>query len=198
MLEALCTTAFSDTRSRRAMAALLRPSGIHASRPLARRGETWIALTFGLMHGLAFAALPGQLDLSRGALVTTLLGVNLGIELTQLIVVALIMPLADRAQPNPDLSDRPRDSRRVRGGPGIRLDRRALEHGQPRPFGVAAPRARKRPARRTHEPMPPGNMTISLTDPFMMSTLNHWVQATPVYASLLSPRQGPGPPDPDR
>src|SRR5664279_5058534 len=125
MLEALCTTAFSDTRSRRAMAALLRPSGIHASRPLARRGETWIALTFGLMHGLAFAALPGQLDLSRGALVTTLLGVNLGIELTQLIVVALIMPLADRAQPNPDLSDRPRDSRRVRGGPGIRLDRRA-------------------------------------------------------------------------
>ena len=58
-------------------AALLRPSAIHASRPLARRGETWIALTFGLMHGLAFAALLGQLDLSRGSLVTTLLGVNL-------------------------------------------------------------------------------------------------------------------------
>lgn len=67
-------------------------SGIHAIRPLARRGETWIALIFGLMHGLAFAALLGRLDLGTGSLVVTLLGFNLGIELTQLIVVALIMP----------------------------------------------------------------------------------------------------------
>ena len=44
------------------------------------------------MHGLAFAALLGELDLGRGSLVTELLGFNLGIELTQLIVVALIMP----------------------------------------------------------------------------------------------------------
>ncbi len=44
------------------------------------------------MHGLAFAALLGALDLSRGSLVTELLGFNLGIELAQLIVVALIMP----------------------------------------------------------------------------------------------------------
>jgi hypothetical protein len=43
------------------------------------------------MHGLAFAALLGGLDLSRGSLVTELLGFNLGIELTQLIVVALVM-----------------------------------------------------------------------------------------------------------
>jgi hypothetical protein len=44
------------------------------------------------MHGLAFAALLGQLDLSRRSLITELLGFNLGIELTQLIVVALVMP----------------------------------------------------------------------------------------------------------
>lgn len=67
-------------------------SGLHAIRPIARSGELWIAAGFGLMHGLAFAALLGPLDLSQGSLVTELLGFNLGIELTQLIVVALIMP----------------------------------------------------------------------------------------------------------
>ncbi|GAA2531555.1 HupE/UreJ family protein [Winogradskya humida] len=67
-------------------------SGIHAIRPLVPGGETWIAAGFGLMHGLAFAALLGGLDLGRGSLVVSLLGFNLGIELTQLIVVALLMP----------------------------------------------------------------------------------------------------------
>ena len=67
-------------------------SGVHAVRPLVPGGETWIAAGFGLMHGLAFAALLGGLDLGRGSLVTELLGFNLGIELTQLMVVALLMP----------------------------------------------------------------------------------------------------------
>ena len=67
-------------------------SGLHAIRPFARRGEPWIAAGFGLMHGLAFAALLGHLDLSRGSLVTELLGFNVGIELTQLLVVVLVMP----------------------------------------------------------------------------------------------------------
>jgi hypothetical protein len=67
-------------------------SAVHAVRPIVRGGEVWIAAGFGLMHGLAFAALLGALDLGRGSLVTELLGFNLGIELTQLIVVALIMP----------------------------------------------------------------------------------------------------------
>jgi len=67
-------------------------SAVHAIRPIVRGGEIWIAAGFGLMHGLAFAALLGRLDLSRGSLVTELLGFNLGIELAQLLVVALIMP----------------------------------------------------------------------------------------------------------
>lgn len=67
-------------------------SGVHALRPIVRGGEVWIAAGFGLMHGLAFAALLGQLDLSRSSLIVELLGFNLGIELTQLIVVALVMP----------------------------------------------------------------------------------------------------------
>lgn len=67
-------------------------SGVHALRPLVPGGEAWIAAGFGLMHGLAFAALLGDLDLGRNSLVADLLGFNLGIELTQLMVVALLMP----------------------------------------------------------------------------------------------------------
>ncbi|MET8164157.1 HupE/UreJ family protein [Streptomyces sp. NPDC005329] len=67
-------------------------SAVHAVRPLVARGEVLIAAGFGLVHGLAFASLIGDLGLDRGSLVTTLLGFNLGIELTQLLVVALMMP----------------------------------------------------------------------------------------------------------
>jgi hypothetical protein len=38
------------------------------------------------------------------------------------------------------------------------LDRGAIEHGQPRAFGVAAPTARKRPARGTHGPTSVGRL----------------------------------------
>ena len=67
-------------------------SAVHAIRPVVARGEVFIAAGFGLVHGLAFASLIGDLGLGRGSLVTTLLGFNLGIELTQLLVVALMMP----------------------------------------------------------------------------------------------------------
>ena len=67
-------------------------SAIHAVRPLTPNGERWIAASFGLMHGLAFASLLGHLGLTRGSLVTNLLGFNLGVELVQLTVVALLMP----------------------------------------------------------------------------------------------------------
>ncbi|WP_149830640.1 HupE/UreJ family protein, partial [Streptomyces tailanensis] len=67
-------------------------SAVHAVRPLVSHGEVLIAAGFGLVHGLAFASLIGDLGLDRGSLVTTLLGFNLGIELTQLLVVALMMP----------------------------------------------------------------------------------------------------------
>lgn len=67
-------------------------SAVHAIRPLIPRGEVLIAVGFGLVHGLAFASLIGDLGLDRGSLVTTLLAFNLGIELIQLLVVALLMP----------------------------------------------------------------------------------------------------------
>ncbi|WP_099023500.1 HupE/UreJ family protein [Mycolicibacterium palauense] len=67
-------------------------SAVHAIKPIVRGGEVCIAAGFGLMHGLAFAALLGQLELGRDSLVGELLGFNVGIELTQLMIVALIMP----------------------------------------------------------------------------------------------------------
>lgn len=67
-------------------------SAVHAIRPIVRRGEVLIAISFGLLHGLSFAAVIDELDLSRSNFVTTLLGFNVGIELTQLLVVGLVMP----------------------------------------------------------------------------------------------------------
>ncbi|WNV89586.1 HupE/UreJ family protein [Umezawaea sp. Da 62-37] len=67
-------------------------SAVHAVRPLVPRGETWIAAGFGLVHGLAFAALLSDPGLTTGSVLTNLLGFNLGIELTRLVVVALLMP----------------------------------------------------------------------------------------------------------
>lgn len=67
-------------------------SAVHAIKPLVPGGEAAIAAGFGLVHGLAFAALIDTLGLGRGSLVTDLLGFNLGIEVTQLLVVALLMP----------------------------------------------------------------------------------------------------------
>ncbi|MCW2790700.1 MAG: HupE / UreJ protein [Aeromicrobium sp.] len=67
-------------------------SALHAIRPIVRRGEVVIAVSFGLLHGLSFASVINELDLGRSSFVSTLLGSNLGIELTQLLVVALVMP----------------------------------------------------------------------------------------------------------
>lgn len=67
-------------------------SAVHAIRPLVRGGEVYIAGVFGLAHGMAFATLLGASGLSGTALVAPLLGFNLGIELTQLLVVGLMMP----------------------------------------------------------------------------------------------------------
>lgn len=71
-------------------------AALHALRPLAPGGEARIAFGFGLVHGLAFATLLGDLGLSGVALVSSLLGFNLGIEATQLLVVGADDALAVR------------------------------------------------------------------------------------------------------
>lgn len=74
------------------VAASVAVAAVHAVRPLVRRGETLIAAAFGLVHGLAFAGILAGLGLSGTASVVDLLAFNVGVELAQLSVVALVFP----------------------------------------------------------------------------------------------------------
>ena len=55
----------------------------------------WVmAFAFGLIHGFGFASVLADLGLPQGALVLALVGFNLGVELGQLAIVAVFLPLA--------------------------------------------------------------------------------------------------------
>ncbi|WP_177320024.1 HupE/UreJ family protein [Actinoplanes philippinensis] len=64
----------------------------HAVRPLFPGQEALVAGLFGLGHGMAFSFTLAGLQLSTGQLALSLLGFNLGIELVQLLLVALALP----------------------------------------------------------------------------------------------------------
>jgi hypothetical protein len=67
-------------------------SAMHAIRPLFPGKEVWIAAFFGLIHGLAFAAVLTDLGLNGWYRLISLLGFNLGIESMQLVVIAATLP----------------------------------------------------------------------------------------------------------
>ncbi len=67
-------------------------SAIHALRPLFPGREPWVAAGFGLVHGLAFASTLANLQLDTGPMALSILGFNLGIELMQVIIIALVIP----------------------------------------------------------------------------------------------------------
>ncbi|WP_046216315.1 HupE/UreJ family protein [Paenibacillus wulumuqiensis] len=67
-------------------------SAIHAIRPIFAGREIYVASGFGLVHGLAFATLVTDLGVTPMRIVLSVLGFNIGIELMQLFVIALIMP----------------------------------------------------------------------------------------------------------
>jgi hypothetical protein len=68
-------------------------SCVHAWRPLFAGKEVWIALAFGLVHGVAFAEVLSGLNFDGTTLVLSLVGFNLGIESMQLLVIAATLPL---------------------------------------------------------------------------------------------------------
>lgn len=58
-------------------------------------GKRWlVAFGFGLVHGLGFANVLADLGLPQGLLVVGLLGFNLGVEVGQLAIVAVVLPCA--------------------------------------------------------------------------------------------------------
>ncbi|WP_370181977.1 HupE/UreJ family protein [Rhodococcus wratislaviensis] len=67
-------------------------AAVHAIVPIFVGREALIAGMFGLVHGLAFSATLTELDLTGGQLAVSLLGFNIGIELMQLAVVAVVLP----------------------------------------------------------------------------------------------------------
>lgn len=67
-------------------------SAIHAVYPVFPGKETYVASGFGLIHGLAFATILSNLQLDMGTLILSIFGFNLGIELMQLFIIAIITP----------------------------------------------------------------------------------------------------------
>ena len=58
-------------------------------------GRRWmVAFAFGLLHGFGFASVLVDLGLPQGALAVALAGFNVGVELGQLAIVAVFLPLA--------------------------------------------------------------------------------------------------------
>jgi HupE / UreJ protein len=58
-------------------------------------GRRWVmAFVFGLIHGFGFASVLADLGLPQNALILALVGFNAGVEVGQLTIVAVFLPLA--------------------------------------------------------------------------------------------------------
>jgi hypothetical protein len=67
-------------------------SAIHAIYPIFPGKEAYVAAGFGLVHGLAFATILANLKLGAGTLALSIVGFNVGIEVMQLFIIAIIVP----------------------------------------------------------------------------------------------------------
>ncbi len=63
-------------------------------RPLLPSRRWLVAFGFGLIHGFGFAAVLLDLHLTKQAMLVSLVGFNLGVEIGQLALVLLVVPLA--------------------------------------------------------------------------------------------------------
>ena len=62
--------------------------------PVVRRYRWFVAFVFGLIHGFGFASVLADLGLPQGSLAVALVGFNVGVELGQIVIVAIFLPLA--------------------------------------------------------------------------------------------------------
>lgn len=62
--------------------------------PVVEHRRWLVAFGFGLIHGFGFASVLAELGLPTDALVLSLLGFNVGVELGQLAIVAVFLPVA--------------------------------------------------------------------------------------------------------
>src|SRR5450830_954493 len=66
--------------------------------PLFQRRRAAAAFAFGLIHGLGFASVLLDLGLPAASLLLSLVGFNVGVEIVQLCIVAVFLPLAFAAR----------------------------------------------------------------------------------------------------
>lgn len=76
-----------------AIAASVLAAALNNLYPLVTRRIWVMAFGFGLVHGFGFAGALGELGLPTGARLQALLGFNLGVELGQVAVVAVALPV---------------------------------------------------------------------------------------------------------
>ena len=76
------------------IAASIVVAALNNIRPLVIRRLWMVAFGFGLVHGFGFASVLADLGLPRDALVLALVGFNVGVELGQLAIVVVFLPLA--------------------------------------------------------------------------------------------------------
>jgi HupE / UreJ protein len=62
--------------------------------PLFQAKRWWVAFVFGLVHGFGFASVLADLGLPHEVLALALVGFNVGVELGQLAIVAVFLPVA--------------------------------------------------------------------------------------------------------
>ena len=67
-------------------------AAFHNIRPIFKR-DWMIAFLFGLFHGFGFASVLGEVGLSGDYMVLSLLGFNVGVEVGQIMIIALIFPI---------------------------------------------------------------------------------------------------------
>ncbi len=77
-----------------AIAASVVLAALNNVRPMVYAGRWIIAFAFGLIHGFGFASVLTDLGLPQGSLLLALVAFNLGVELGQLAIVAVFLPIA--------------------------------------------------------------------------------------------------------
>lgn len=76
-----------------AIAASVVFAGISNLYPVLVQRRRLVAFLFGLIHGFGFASVLGDLGLPKGSLALSLVSFNLGVEVGQLAIVAMFLPL---------------------------------------------------------------------------------------------------------
>ena len=67
-------------------------TALHAIRPFFSSREALVALGFGIVHGLAFSETLKSLELAQMQKAISILGFNVGIELMQIVIMAIAFP----------------------------------------------------------------------------------------------------------